>query len=911
MARSPQARMPLTLWLLTIALATAPPSEDDGNQLTHCEAQYAEEPQGWNSCACFYHLGRQPGMRAAMRDRLQTLRDEAPERPCPRFYLASMLFEDGEDPSDAFARAAALYTARGELQGAYYAHSSLGRWYRGRARFDEALGETAKALAAARQLGDQRLVIATEVEHLKLAESRGKDLAKIEARLAILETSANLEDHPALVLTIDDLLAKTRLRLGDLARAQIAFDRLAQRFEQRGDHYAEATARFHAALCLLPSLPSAAMRAEAIERLTAALSVAESAGNLRTSVAILHKLGELDRSELGKATLYRSVELARQLAEPSVLYGPLLAWAERIAFEQPEEVARLLREADAARPREATASLLAAGWLNRLRIAWYTAPPDDALARSLLVLEEIEHLRSAQIVARAEYFSLWLPAHQWLAGRLLAQAAGWPDGVRSSEQASVASLAAERVPVVEDRWLESAFSVIERMRARILLEASDPLESAPLESSFANLSRVRAQLNRGEAMLSFQLAPWRSFYDRFEGGAWLITIEPEQTRLYTLPGPVHLEPAISHFEGLFAARNGGEKAASSVLYEQLLAPALADLPPTSQHLIVIADGALHRLPLAALTSASPLPWLASTQLSSAPSASLWSRWRDRSDPLIARLPALIFAAPELAATTAPSPGQGDLVGNGSAGQKSKTAFRDQAWRPLPAARREGRRIRRQLGRHSRLLVGDLASEAAIKRVDAGGYSVLHFATHALVNEQRGGRSGILLAPGSETEDGLLEPHEIRQLDLSGTVVVLAACRSGGGRLLHGEGFLSLARDFFQSGARTVIASLWPLRDDDSEHFFRQFYHHIRKGQDVATAVAAAQGAVRKAGAPAAAWAGVVVLGEGTVVPFPDGLDGTVGSWLGSGPRVWLACSFAAVLLVAAVVAARRREKRER
>ena len=56
---------------------------------------------------------------------------------------------------------------------------------------------------------------------------------------------------------------------------------------------------------------------------------------------------------------------------------------------------------------------------------------------------------------------------------------------------------------------------------------------------------------------------------------------------------------------------------------------------------------------------------------------------------------------------------------------------------------------------------------------------------------------------------------LRQLDLRGRLVVLSACESAGGSVLSGEGPLSLARAFFAGGAGAVVATRWPLRDDDA------------------------------------------------------------------------------------------------
>jgi len=94
------------------------------------------------------------------------------------------------------------------------------------------------------------------------------------------------------------------------------------------------------------------------------------------------------------------------------------------------------------------------------------------------------------------------------------------------------------------------------------------------------------------------------------------------------------------------------------------------------------------------------------------------------------------------------------------------------------------------------------------------------------------------------------------------VVVLTGCRSASGSPDAGAGPLGLARGFFLAGARAVVGSVWPLRDDDAERFVEEFGRALSRGRTVAAAVAHSQRVRIAAGDPAEAWAGMVVLGDG-------------------------------------------------
>jgi hypothetical protein len=64
-----------------------------------------------------------------------------------------------------------------------------------------------------------------------------------------------------------------------------------------------------------------------------------------------------------------------------------------------------------------------------------------------------------------------------------------------------------------------------------------------------------------------------------------------------------------------------------------------------------------------------------------------------------------------------------------------------------------------------------------------------------------------------------------------------------------------------------VATRWPLRDDDAAFMMERFYRALRDGEEVAAALRHARRDAVNAGLPAAAWAGVAVLGDGAHRPF--------------------------------------------
>ncbi len=342
------------------------------------------------------------------------------------------------------------------------------------------------------------------------------------------------------------------------------------------------------------------------------------------------------------------------------------------------------------------------------------------------------------------------------------------------------------------------------------------------------------------------------------------------TRAYRLPGRGELRPAVRLLNGTFDRRDGADAVPGASLYRRLLGKPLAELPPGVRRLVLVPDDALHQLPFAALRPSPKTPPLAARyELTEVPSATLWLSWKGRR-PAPAPIPALALADPPLPGREKPAVPAAPAATDRAAAAAFAAGIR---LGPLPYARQESRAVVRALGGGSVRRLGADASEAYLKSTPLLQFGILHFATHAVTDEANPDRSGVLLAPGAPNQDGLLQIREIVDLDLDGRVVVLSACSSNTGALLRGEGVMSLARAFFQAGAHTVVASLWRLRDDETADFFARFYRHLGKGTSVAAALQAAQRDLIAGGAPAAAWAGIVVLGDGDLVPLPGGRKG--------------------------------------
>lgn len=889
--------MILVLAALSAGAAVAGPASVEA-----CEAAVREHPAALESYRCFWLLARQNRAAEAERAlRSRLLRDPANHRA--RLYLARLGGDQGRDWAEPMYReAVAGLAAGGDAEGEVFARLGLSLFLNRRHRVGELEAEIAAAARRADETGDPILQAWVLNEKATLA-FRKSDYGAAGRMFEQVAAQVVPDGPPELQALCLGGLAGVAQETGrseesaDLLRRQADLNHLA------GDFYDEARARGNLVLSGFRLGIDGLMEPDEIVRLAREALAAAVAGGNRGSEARAHLyLGDLLPGREGREHYEEGLAISRETKETAGLILGRRGLALSLVESEPRDPARAFALVEEAIELARGSNFYTAiARLARARMRWIAGPREQAVADSLSALEAIEALRDLQDdgAVRARVFSLWAFAYARLAGRLLqgdptpeelelafavtermrarvlldeldaAQATGRlaPGGPTRERRAAVLKALAQ----VQRRLMDPALDEGGRRRARAELERLEREEAAlraelgrahPAYAAWRQpaappLPVLRAAIAPDEAILAFQVTGRRNVDNRTtEDGSWVWVHTRETTRVYAVPDQDVLRPAVSLFVGLFDRRDGSEAEAGVPLYDELLSRPLADLPPEVTRLVIVPDGVLHRLPFDALRPAPPAdPLGARFQTSLAPSVTLWRRWRGESVSS-APDPALVLADPELPAPAPPPAATRTVALEAVAG-----------WGSLPHARAEARFVARQLGGGSRLLLGGEASERVLKQADLRRFAILHLAAHAWLDDREPQRSAIVLTPGAPDEDGLLQIREVVGLDLQGRLVVLSACRTASGAVLAGEGVMGLARAFFQAGARTVVGSLWPLRDDEAEQLIRGFYRHLAEGRSVAAALASARRDLLRSGAPAAAWAGLVVLGDGEAVPL--------------------------------------------
>ncbi|MCA1741052.1 MAG: CHAT domain-containing protein, partial [Bacteroidales bacterium] len=155
-------------------------------------------------------------------------------------------------------------------------------------------------------------------------------------------------------------------------------------------------------------------------------------------------------------------------------------------------------------------------------------------------------------------------------------------------------------------------------------------------------------------------------------------------------------------------------------------------------------------------------------------------------------------------------------------------------RSLPFAVLEAEDAVDQCG--GKAFLGDEASEDAYKK-EAHFYKIIHLAMHTLVNDEYPAYSKMIFssAPGGN-DDGMLNTYEVYSVPVNAMMVVLSSCNTGIGKLVSGEGILSLARGFLYAGSRSVVMSMWSVEDRSASAVIRSFYKNMRSGQNKSSAL---------------------------------------------------------------------------
>ncbi len=564
--------------------------------------------------------------------------------------------------------------------------------------------------------------------------------------------------------------------LGDPVRATDSYRQAIDLYRQAGDTAGLSNADLNLALALHLNLEKPD-EAEAAYR--EALRLAEASGDRTEEIQDLFYLGRL---LLGQGRLPEAEALFRRCLGAAEASGSAEGrWSAR------EGLGRTAR---------------ARGDLN------------EALSNLQAALDEVERVRAG--LARGS------------------RRAGYFGDKRAVYEATVETLAALERRQPGRGWAERALGVVQRAKARDLLDALGGGGTAAAPQSAGTLRKVAGE---GAVLEYFQ----------GETGLYLWIVRAGGIRFLDLGDR---RPVLDAVAAVHRALSHGEEPPASSLeaLSRVLLGSAGPLPRGDAPLWIAPDGALHHLPFEILTAAGE-PLVERAPVSYLPSASALAgigrperkkegiRLLGVGDPLL-----------DLPKERAPTPRALLVERFGLA--------------PLPAASRELAAVGRLLGGKAEVLTRGQATERAFRQAAAREPRVVHLATHTVIDERPGRGAAVLLTPEAG-DDGLLSPEEIARVGNRSDLTVLAACRTALGPGEDGQALASLTGAFLAAGSRGVVATLWDVNDATTAAFMEQFYWQLGRGLTPAEALRETKRRLRAdpRWRRPALWAGYVLIGN--------------------------------------------------
>ncbi len=324
-----------------------------------------------------------------------------------------------------------------------------------------------------------------------------------------------------------------------------------------------------------------------------------------------------------------------------------------------------------------------------------------------------------------------------------------------------------------------------------------------------SLEETQKALSKNELIISY-------FYGN--KAIYAIALNGSEKKMFRIPIDADLEGNIKKVYQMLSDPKSDVMALGSAtheIYELLLKPILNS--GNHKKLIIIPDGLLNYLPFAALnTNPGGISYMVENHaISYVNSATLLSELRQRQP----KEQTILAFAPSFDGTV-----------NVSNADRGKLL-------PLPNNKKEVEQILTSF--HGRAYVDGEASLRNFKS-QLSSFGMVHLATHAIFDDTSPEYSYLAFSQNGNTTENLLYVADLYNLQLDADLVTLSACESGIGDLKRGEGFLSLARGFFYSGAASIASTLWKINDASTTTLMSGFYKNLSQGDSKDIALQKAQ-----------------------------------------------------------------------
>ena len=344
-------------------------------------------------------------------------------------------------------------------------------------------------------------------------------------------------------------------------------------------------------------------------------------------------------------------------------------------------------------------------------------------------------------------------------------------------------------------------------------EIRKAMRVSALGQPLGSIMELQSALPPDSALLEYYLG---------ERESYLWVVQADRVQSFRLPARVAIENlaarTIARFGGILDRRRSAQTQAafeadlrrlSSVLIGPL---AGVHLP---SRLVLVLDGVLNRVPMAALRLPGAHEAIGlNFDMIQAPSAAYL---------LAAKPPRPISAFPRTVLAIA------DPVFGAEDPRVSAPLPQTPNRSSLPRLPFTGELVAlKSLVRPSRIRVLQSfdATPATLRQLSLGDFAVLHFSTHAFIDDRIPELSRVALSLVDRTGrpvDGYLHSYDFADFHLNRSIVVLSSCETALGKEVLGEGLVGFASGLFAAGASQLVLTLTKVDAESSSAFFSEVY----------------------------------------------------------------------------------------
>lgn len=306
------------------------------------------------------------------------------------------------------------------------------------------------------------------------------------------------------------------------------------------------------------------------------------------------------------------------------------------------------------------------------------------------------------------------------------------------------------------------------------------------------LQNVQATLEADELILQYIVGKEKGF---------VALISPKTIQLKELPTTEILTETVTQYKEAvsnpFVKNEDKNKyeAVAKKLYQQLIAFNISEMQFAEKRITIIADGLLQYIPFEALRTPNDTYFIENTEIHYNYSLSSAAHSQQNNTPI---RHTFIAIAP--------------------------TRFKNDQFTALATSKEELEKLTTIFN------ANHFQYEKATKTRFSeayGNYKIMHLSTHGGIENT---------VPWMAFYDETMTLDELYFTKNQSELVVLSACKTSDGELKKGEGVMSLARGFFNAGAKSVVSSLWDINEKASNDIIQEFYKNIAAGDTKSSAL---------------------------------------------------------------------------